>query len=115
MPVLVCLALAASLGVDTFADAPPSTAARRRRATAKRARPPALPALVVPASASARDLQVGEACRRGLEGTSGAVVAMDPFTGRVMALVNPSAGWPPPISLAPSSRSWWRWPASPKA
>jgi penicillin-binding protein 2 len=47
---------------------------------------------VVPASASARDLEVGEACRRGLEGTSGAVVAMDPYTGRVMALVNPQRG-----------------------
>ena len=92
MPVLVCLALAASLGVETFADAPPSTPARRRRPTAKRTRPPALPALVVPASASARDLQIGEACRRGLEGTSGAVVAMDPYTGRVMALVNPQRG-----------------------
>ena len=90
VPVLVCLALAAGLAGDTFADAPPSTSSRRRRAT--RPRPLALPALVVPASASARDVQVGEACRRGLEGTSGAVVAMDPYTGRVMALVNPQRG-----------------------
>ena len=88
MPVLLCLALAAGLAGDTLADAPRSTARRRRTSTA-RPRLPALPALVVPASASARDLEVGEACRRGLEGTSGAVVAMDPYTGRVIALVNP--------------------------
>ena len=68
----------------------------RRRAPARgppRAAPrtPALPAMVlIPASASKRDLEVGDACRRGLGDTSGAVVAMDPYTGRVMALVNPS-------------------------
>ena len=90
--VPVCLALAVSLAGESFADAPPSTTSRRRRPTSARARTPALPSLVVPASASARDIQVGEACRRGLEGTSGAVVAMDPYTGRVMALVNPQRG-----------------------
>src|SRR6267378_1073799 len=87
---LLCLALVAGLTADAVADAPHSRS-RRRRTTA-RPRPAALPAVVVPASASARDLEVGEACRRGLEGTSGAVVAMDPYTGRVMALVNPQRG-----------------------
>jgi cell division protein FtsI/penicillin-binding protein 2 len=48
--------------------------------------------MVVPAAASARDLEVGEACLRGLGKTSGAVVAMDPYTGRVLALVNPKRG-----------------------
>jgi cell division protein FtsI/penicillin-binding protein 2 len=90
VPVFVCLSLVVTLAGDTSADAPASTA-RRRRAMA-RTRKAALPAIVVPASASARDLEVGEACRRGLEGTSGAVVAMDPYTGRVMALVNPQRG-----------------------
>jgi penicillin-binding protein 2 len=90
--VLVCLALLVGLAGETIADAPPKATPRRRRATASRRRPPALPAMVVPASASARDLEVGEACRRGLGTTAGAVVAMDPYTGRVMALVNPKRG-----------------------
>jgi penicillin-binding protein 2 len=92
-PVLVCLAVVLSLGADTLADAPPSAAARpRRRTRAAPPRTPPLPAMVIPASASKRDLEVGEACRRGLGNTTGAVVAMDPYTGRVMALVNPKRG-----------------------
>ena len=43
-------------------------------------------------AASAHDVEVGEACRKGLAGVSGAVVAMDPYTGRVIALVNPQRG-----------------------
>jgi penicillin-binding protein 2 len=35
---------------------------------------------------------VAEACRRGLGATAGAVVAMDPWTGRVLAVVNPREG-----------------------
>ena len=89
--VLVCLALLVGAAAEAVADAP-AAASRRRRRSAARPRLPALPSLVVPASASARDLEVGEACRRGLEGTSGAVVAMDPYTGRVIALVNPLRG-----------------------
>src|SRR5262249_21650460 len=60
-------------------------------ATRHAARPPApaLPQVIVPASASAHDLQIGEACRRGLGGIAGAVVAMDPHGGRVIAVVNP--------------------------
>jgi penicillin-binding protein 2 len=88
---LLCLPVAVCLAGTALADAPAGTA-RRRRTTAARPRRPALPSLVVPASASSRDLEVGEACRRGLEGTSGAVVAMDPYTGRVIALVNPTRG-----------------------
>ena len=90
-PVLVCLALLASVTADTFADAPAAPKKRRRRAKVA-TRVPALPAMVTPASASRRDLEVGEACRRGLGNTSGAVVAMDPYTGRVLALVNPKRG-----------------------
>ncbi|HEV8253229.1 MAG TPA: penicillin-binding transpeptidase domain-containing protein [Vicinamibacteria bacterium] len=68
-------------------------APRRSRATARRAvrREPPPPSVVVPAGASARDLQVGEACRRALVGARGGVVAMDPHTGRVIAVVNPTA------------------------
>jgi cell division protein FtsI/penicillin-binding protein 2 len=44
---------------------------------------------VLPVSASSRDLAVGEACRRGLEGVNGGAIAMDPRTGRVLAVVNP--------------------------
>jgi len=62
-------------------------AASPRRAT--RVKPPPLPQVIVPASASPRDLLVGEACRRGLGATAGAVVAMDPHTGRVIAVINP--------------------------
>ena len=53
-------------------------------------RAPALPNLIVPGSASSWDLNVGEASRRAVAGTAGAVVAMDPRTGRVLAIVNPS-------------------------
>jgi penicillin-binding protein 2 len=90
-PVLVCLALFVGLAADTIADAPTAPKTRRRR-TKVASHLPVLPAMVMPASASRRDLEVGEACRRGLGNTSGAVVAMDPYTGRVMALVNPKRG-----------------------
>jgi penicillin-binding protein 2 len=92
VPILVCLALLMGLAADTIADAPPKAKARKRRPSAAAPRTPALPAMVTPAAASKRDLEVGEACRRGLGNTSGAVVAMDPYTGRVMALVNPKRG-----------------------
>ena len=91
-PVLLCLALVVGLAGETIADAPATAKARRRRPAVARVPRPVLPSIVVPASASTRDLEVGEACRRGLEGTSGAVVAMDPYTGRVMAVVNPTRG-----------------------
>jgi penicillin-binding protein 2 len=44
---------------------------------------------MLPASASAWDMAVGRACERALGRAHGAVVAMDPHTGRVHALVNP--------------------------
>jgi cell division protein FtsI/penicillin-binding protein 2 len=91
MAALLCLPVAVGLAGIAIADAPARARAPRRRPAA-RPRRPALPSLVVPAAASARDLEVGEACRRGLEGTSGAVVAMDPYTGRVIAMVNPLRG-----------------------
>jgi cell division protein FtsI/penicillin-binding protein 2 len=73
-------------------EAPAAPKRRRaRRPGARRVhRPPAPPSLVLPVSASTSDAAVGEACRRGLEGVHGAAVAMDPHTGRVLAVVNPS-------------------------
>src|SRR5258708_32399907 len=59
--------------------------------SAPRVRPPAL-VLSMPSSpprASDRDLAGGDAGRRELEGLGGAAVAMDPRTGRVLAVVNP--------------------------
>ena len=84
---LVAAALVAVLGLG--AALPASGATRRsRRAT----RPAALPHVILPASASAWDQAVGLAARNGLGRAQGAVVAMDPRTGRVHALVNPALG-----------------------
>lgn len=63
---------------------------QRRRSPPRRSS--AAPSLVVPAEASLWDLRVGEACRRGLGEARGAVVAMDPHTGRVLSVVNPAEG-----------------------
>lgn len=71
------------------APRPAASATRRSRAARRPPRPPAPPSLVLPVSASSRDLAVGEACRRGLEGVNGGAIAMDPRTGRVLAVVNP--------------------------
>jgi cell division protein FtsI/penicillin-binding protein 2 len=79
----VTLGLVASLALAPHADAVPRRASRRA---------PTAMAVVLPASASAWDLAVGEAARSGLGRSQGAVVAMDPRTGRVLALVNPSLG-----------------------
>jgi len=78
--------LVASLGL---AAAPPMSAATRQ---ARRGARPAVPQVILPASASAWDLAVGQAARNGLGRAQGAVVAMDPRTGRVHALVNPALG-----------------------
>jgi penicillin-binding protein 2 len=66
----------------TLLAAPKNARARTRRAFS-------IPQLVLPPEPSFRDRQVAEACQRGLGSTPGAVVAMDPWTGRVMAVVNP--------------------------
>jgi cell division protein FtsI/penicillin-binding protein 2 len=83
-------AIAASLvGALGLAAALPVSAATRR---ARRGARPAVPQVILPASASAWDLAVGQAARNGLGRARGAVVAMDPRTGRVHALVNPALG-----------------------
>lgn len=78
----------AALFVSAALEAPATAATRRA------ARRPLAPAtsVVLPASASAWDVAVGEAARAGLGRAQGAVVAMDPRTGRVHALVNPALG-----------------------
>jgi len=82
----VAAALFASLGL---AAALPASAATRQ---ARRGARPAGPQVMLPASASAWDLAVGQAARNALGRAQGAVVAMDPRTGRVHALVNPALG-----------------------
>jgi cell division protein FtsI/penicillin-binding protein 2 len=91
------LALLTLCALSFSAGEAPAATRRRRRAKVpthpvRRAvyRPPAAPSLVVPVSASAQDLAVGEACRRGLGNVGGSVIAMDPYSGRVITVVNPS-------------------------
>lgn len=48
-----------------------------------------MPSLLLAAEPSERDRAVAEACRNGLGRAAGAVVAMDPRNGRVLAVVNP--------------------------
>ncbi|HET8648329.1 MAG TPA: penicillin-binding transpeptidase domain-containing protein, partial [Vicinamibacteria bacterium] len=84
--------LTAVLVAGSALEAPAARMRRKTRSKPRRARvyrPPAPPSLVVPVAASTQDLAVGEACRRGLEGVNGAALAMDPHTGRVLAVVNP--------------------------
>ena len=68
---------------------PSARTARKARVRPRPALPAVPPALVLPEGASARDREIGEACRTGLGKTPGAVVAMDPYTGRVISVVNP--------------------------
>jgi len=87
----LCLTLAAVLLLPTSLLA---AAASGHRSTAQHAvgsshASTRLPSLVLPASPSAWDMAVGQACQRGLGRAGGAVVAMDPRTGRVSAIVNP--------------------------
>jgi len=91
--------------------APTKTDARtRRRRTVRRATPQAsrFPALILPGNASDRDRLVADACLRALGNRRGSVMAMDPRTGRVLALVNPRWACSTPLRLARSSRSSWR-------
>src|SRR5262245_42693653 len=81
-----------ALAVPARAGEPIATRKRPEAAAPVAARTSGLPAFLLAPDPSARDIAVGEACRRGLGGNQGAVVAMDPKTGRVIALVNPFHG-----------------------
>jgi penicillin-binding protein 2 len=70
---------------------PAAAAVRTASRTTKPARS-SIPAVVIPPGASAQDQAVAEAARRALGRTAGSVVALDPRTGRVIALVNPTYG-----------------------
>ena len=60
-------------------------------ATRRRASPVFnVPRVILPPGASDRDHFVASACERALHGAAGAVVAMDPWSGRVIAVVNPN-------------------------
>jgi penicillin-binding protein 2 len=93
---LICLLLASAVLLVPFADnvlaATRRTTSRRSGRRAQARRPPPPPSLVVPAGADANDMAVGEAARLGLGRVQGSVVAMDPHTGRVIAVVNPGLG-----------------------
>jgi cell division protein FtsI/penicillin-binding protein 2 len=82
--------------VFTAAQDGAAAAARKRRTTSSRRttarRPPPPPTVVLAEGASTTDAAVGEACRKGLAPLQGAAVAMDPHTGRVIAVVNPTLG-----------------------
>ena len=65
-------------------------ATRRAARTSPAPRTPVLPSLIVSGGASEWDHTVAAACQRGLGRSGGGVVAMDPHTGRVVALVNPA-------------------------
>lgn len=68
----------------------PANGASRERARSRRpSRVPLVPSLILPPEPSVRDRAIAEACQRGLGRARGGVVAMDPSTGRVLAVVNP--------------------------
>jgi penicillin-binding protein 2 len=94
---LVTLAVAFSLFATPGAEARARKSARVKRSS-HISRGPALrsffvPPLVLSGDASPRDREVGEACLRALGKRRGSVVAMEPRTGRVIALVNPDVGF----------------------
>jgi len=83
----LCLLLTTAVLVLSVSEATLAATRKPARRAAKR-RAPAPPALVVPANADTQDLAVAEAARLGLGHIPGSVVAMDPYTGRVMAVVD---------------------------
>lgn len=87
--VLVAGGLVAATALATPADAAVRTRTRSRTTSPARS---VIPAIVIPPGASAQDQAVAEAARRALGKTAGAVVAIDPRSGRVIALVNPTYG-----------------------
>jgi cell division protein FtsI/penicillin-binding protein 2 len=78
------------VAASILASEPAVAASRSKRRRV--GKPPALPSFIIPPVPTDRDVAVAAASRRALGGTQGAVVAMDPRTGRIIALVNPTHG-----------------------
>ena len=92
---LVALAAIAALAAGAAPEASAATTRRRTTSKPRRAaprRPPGPAVVLVADPSSPDDVAVGEACKRGLGTLQGSVVAMDPYSGRVIAVVNPSIG-----------------------
>jgi len=70
--------------------APLAAATKARTSTRARPRSLAVPRVVLASGADDRDRRIAQACERGLSGARGAVLAMDPWSGRVVAIVNPA-------------------------
>jgi penicillin-binding protein 2 len=87
------LRLAVVLGLATLvawpAVAPAATRRSSRRASPARRAPAPLPSVLVPERASVWDQAVADAAKAALGRRRGAVVAMDPRNGRVLAVVAP--------------------------
>src|SRR5262244_490591 len=91
--LLIAFCLVPHLASAASRKSPRSSTSSARTAGRRAAtRPPGPPALVLPAAASPRDVAVSEAARQGLGSLQGAVVAMDPHTGRVLTVLNPYLG-----------------------
>jgi cell division protein FtsI/penicillin-binding protein 2 len=88
--VVLVMSVAEAWGAAGSKRRPRRTAGARRVSVR---RPPIIlrPTVVLPQGASARDVAVAEASRRALHGMGGAVVAMDPHSGRVISIVNPAS------------------------
>jgi penicillin-binding protein 2 len=94
---LLGLGLLLFQGVPTFAgpndqvpppaQRPPAKPVSRRAVTPPR---PVVPSVILAGAASDRDRRVAEACQSALGRARGGVVAMDPHSGRVIAVVNPA-------------------------
>jgi cell division protein FtsI/penicillin-binding protein 2 len=70
--------------------ADPAARAASRGTSRARSRTPPLPSVIIPPDGSERDRSVALAARNALGGTTGAVVALDPRNGRLLAVVNPT-------------------------
>jgi penicillin-binding protein 2 len=83
------LGLAGALAASCMLVTPSEAAVRKTSSSSRRV---TVPAVILPAGASTQDQAVAEAAQRALGRTAGSVVALDPHTGRVIALVNPTYG-----------------------